>query len=442
MLSAEDNEILTRVGPGTPMGELLRRYWMPACLTSEIAEPDGRPVRVGLLGEKLVAFRDSNGEVGLIQELCPHRGASMYFARNEECGLRCVYHGWKFDATGQCVDQPSELRSFADRIKARSYPVHESGGIVWAYLGDPDTIIPFRDCGTETLAPEHVSASKERVDCNWVQSLDGEADTTHISNLHMFHDVADLPDDGTDKPGYPSNAMGLKFWRHDPKAKIEIQDTWYGFRYAGLRRTPNGHPYARITAFLLPTSALIASVPFGTRQIMHAPIDDYSTNRYTFSTQAPANPHGYGGPPFFATPGYPYTEDRSRFANGIIDRGLTLENDYGLTKPGQDNVSFSGIPDFKAQDNMVTETAGPIWDRTQEHLGSGYVAIIKLHQALLNAARALGDGDLDALPARPGQGDFRSVRSAEKVLEEDEDWKLLGTDDDPVVAESLAGRAE
>ncbi|MBO0693963.1 MAG: Rieske 2Fe-2S domain-containing protein, partial [Acidimicrobiaceae bacterium] len=154
MLSAEDNEILTRVGRGTPMGELLRRYWMPACLTSEIPEPDGRPVRVGLLGEKLVAFRDSNGLVGLIEEKCPHRGASMYFGRNEDCGLRCVYHGWKFDVTGQCVDQPSELRSFADRIKTRSYPVHESGGIVWAYLGPPETIIPFRDCGTETLAPE------------------------------------------------------------------------------------------------------------------------------------------------------------------------------------------------------------------------------------------------------------------------------------------------
>ena len=130
MLSAEDNEILTRVGPGTQMGNLLRRYWIPACLSAEIAEPDGPPARVRLLGEDLVAFRDTDGRVGLIEEQCPHRGASLFYGRNEGCGLRCTYHGWKFDVTGQCVDQRSELRPFAQRIKIRSYPVHESGGIV------------------------------------------------------------------------------------------------------------------------------------------------------------------------------------------------------------------------------------------------------------------------------------------------------------------------
>ena len=148
MLSAEDNEILTRVGPGTPMGNLLRRYWIPACLSSEIGQPDGPPARVRLLGEDLVAFRDTGGAVGLIEERCPHRGASLFYGRNEECGLRCTYHGWKFDVTGQCTDQRSEIRSFAHRIKTKSYPVRESGGIVWAYLGPQAsmTSLPrFRD---------------------------------------------------------------------------------------------------------------------------------------------------------------------------------------------------------------------------------------------------------------------------------------------------------
>ena len=156
MLSAEDNEILTRVGPGTPMGNLYRRYWIPACLSKEVDEPDGPPIRVRLLGEDLVRFRDTHGQLGLIEEQCPHRGASLFYGRNEECGLRCTYHGWKFDVTGQCVDQRSELKPFAHRIKITSYPVHESGGIVWAYLGPAETMTPFRDFGTESLPADQV----------------------------------------------------------------------------------------------------------------------------------------------------------------------------------------------------------------------------------------------------------------------------------------------
>ena len=177
MLSQADNEILTRTGPGTLMGALLRRYWVPACLSEEIAEPDSPPVRVRLLGESLVAFRDTNGEVGLLDELCPHRGTSLFFGRNEESGLRCVYHGWKFDHTGQCVDQRSEIHSFAHRIKAHGYPTHESGGIIWTYMGPAESMPAFRDFGTETLPRGAITASKEFLECNWVQALDGELDS-------------------------------------------------------------------------------------------------------------------------------------------------------------------------------------------------------------------------------------------------------------------------
>ena len=240
MLSREDNEILTRVGRGTLGGELLRRYWLPACLSSELPGPDDPPVRVRLLGESLVAFRDTTGKVGLVGEECPHRGASLFFGRNEECGLRCAYHGWKFDTTGQCVDQRSERRSFAERIHVDAYPTHESGGIVWTYMGPPETMTPFRDFGTDSLPKAQWVANKELAECNWVQSFDGDIDTTHISNLHSFAAMGSIPDDGTDRPGYPSNYYSMRIWHHDPKALIEVNEEWYGFRYAGLRTTPKG----------------------------------------------------------------------------------------------------------------------------------------------------------------------------------------------------------
>ncbi|MBO0693971.1 MAG: Rieske 2Fe-2S domain-containing protein, partial [Acidimicrobiaceae bacterium] len=404
MLSREDNEILTQVGQGTPMGELLRRYWMPACLSSEIPEADGAPARVHLLGERLVAFRDTEGKVGLIEEECPHRGASLFFGRNEECGLRCIYHGWKFDVTGQCVDQPSELQeTFKNRIKVTSYPVHESGGIVWAYLGPRETMTPFRDFGTDSLAPEHVTASKELVECNWVQSLDGEMDTTHISNLHQYPGIDDLPDDGTDRPGYPSGLQSMKFWRHDPKAVIEVHDQWYGFRYAGIRRTPNGWRHARITAFVMPSAAIIAGIPFNTRYIFHSPVDDGATHRFTFATRAPSAARRAGGGAFNSAPNYPFVRDGEGREDGIIERTYTAENDYGISRELQKKVSFSGIPNFKVQDNLVTETAGAIrgwrgehlgaiYDRTREHLGTGDVAVIRMHQQLIKAAKDLADG--------------------------------------------------
>jgi phenylpropionate dioxygenase-like ring-hydroxylating dioxygenase large terminal subunit len=433
VLSKEDNEILTRVSPGTPMGNLLRRYWIPACLSSEVAQADGPPARVRLLGEDLVAFRDSRGRVGLVGESCPHRGASLFYGRNEECGLRCTYHGWKFDVTGQCVDQRSELRPFADRIKITSYPVLESGGIIWAYLGPAQTMTPFRDFGTENLPAEHVAVAKEIVYCNWVQSMDGDVDTAHISNLHQFDAIEEIPDDGTDKPGYPSGYMSMRFWRHDPRALIEVHDTWHGFRYAGIRQTPGGYRHARITAYIFPASNIIAQIPFSTRQIFVVPADDTTTYRYNFTTQPPANPRDLGGPAFSSYDKYPF-EMMPR--HGIVHRTYTRDNDYQIDRRAQKGVSYSGIRDFRSQDAMATETAGPVFDRTREHLGSTDVAVIRMHRQLLRAAKGLAAGS--ELPALGGSGDFRSIRGAEKVLDDGEDWRVLGTNDDPVVREALA----
>ena len=186
MLAYDDNHLLTRTGPGTPMGLTLRRYWIPALLASELPEPDGAPVRVRLLGEDLIAFRDTLGRVALLDEYCPHRRASLFFGRNEDCGLRCVYHGWKFDVDGQCVDMMNEPpeREFAHKIRTTAYPLVELGGVLWAYLGPPALRPPLPAFAWTQAPATHRYASKVVQDCNWVQALEGGIDTSHVPILH------------------------------------------------------------------------------------------------------------------------------------------------------------------------------------------------------------------------------------------------------------------
>src|SRR6266536_6368011 len=192
MLKQEDNELVTRTGPGTPMGNLMRQYWIPAMLSSELPEPDCTPVRVLLLNEKLIGFRDSNGEVGLLANHCPHRGASLWFGRNEECGLRCVYHGWKWDVHGNCVDMPNEPpeSNFKDKVKAVAYPCREAGGVVWAYMGPPEQqpeVLPQFEW--TLVPPEQRVVSKLLQESNWVQGLEGGIDSSHVSFLHSNLDA-------------------------------------------------------------------------------------------------------------------------------------------------------------------------------------------------------------------------------------------------------------
>ena len=329
MLRAEENEILTRVGPGTLMGELLRRYWTPACLTAEIPSPGSPPARVRLLGENLVAFRDTAGRVGLVQENCPHRGASLYFGRNEGASLRCVYHGWAFDTDGRCVDMPSEPAPFCEKVRMKSYPVHESGGIVWTYMGPRETMTPFRDFGTDGRDAGEFIASKQLTTCNWVQAMEGNLDTSHISHLHQFDGIDDIPDDGSDKPGYPSNAMSWKFWRHDRAPRLEVDDTWFGYRYAGIRTTPNGNTHVRVTAYALPYSTMVASIPFTANHGMFVPIDDENCWRYFVNPKQRPNPRGLGGANLFAAA--PFSTPITGKTDGIIPRLYTADNDYQLS---------------------------------------------------------------------------------------------------------------
>jgi phthalate 4,5-dioxygenase oxygenase subunit len=442
LLSQEENELITRVGPGTPMGNLLRRYWAPACLVAELPEPGGAPLRVRLMGEDLVAFRDRDGKVGLLAEACPHRGASLYFGRNEtgeDCGLRCVYHGWAFDTEGNCVDMPSEPRPFADRIKATSYPVQEYRGIVWAYLGPRETMTPLPDYGHEGPPENETPATKMHTSANWVQVMEGNLDTAHISHLHQFFAAADIPDDGTDRPGYPSKTMSWKLWWHDRAPRLEVEDTWFGFRYAGLRNTPNGHTHVRMTSWVAPWTTIVAFVPFTINPGLTVPIDDETCWRYTMTTQK-ITPPDYvpAGSVFEVTP---FRTRSNAPRAGIIPRDFTAENDYQIDRSVQRSTTFSGVHDFASQDSMVTESMGPIYKRWNEHLGTTDVAVIRMRTVLINAARALASNGA-APPALGGDGDFRDIRGAEKILEPGEDWKRLGTWDDPCVQDVEATLAD
>src|SRR3954449_5839955 len=279
MLSREENELITRVGPGTPMGNAMRRYWIPACLSSEIAEPDCPPVRVKLLGEDLVAFRDSEGRIGLIEEFCPHRRVSLYFGRNEECGLRCIYHGWKFDVTGSCVDMMNEPEEydFKHKVRTTAYPTCELGGIVWAYLGPAEKMPPLPKFAW-TQAPEtHRHVTKVIQECNWLQGLEGGIDTSHAPILHRL--LTETSTRGGFKPSSP-------FVRGKaPKLVVDLTD--YGYQYAGIRPLGEDEMHVRTYQFILPFHQIRPSrsgrgSPVDAGHIW-VPIDDYTTAVYNWN---------------------------------------------------------------------------------------------------------------------------------------------------------------
>ncbi len=430
MLSKEDNETLTRVGPGTPMGNLLRRYWMPALLCGELPEADSVPVRVRLMGEDLIAFRDTNGDVGLVADKCPHRGASLFFGRNEECGLRCVYHGWKFDVLGNCVDMPNEPAesNFKQKVQAVAYPTHESGGIVWTYMGPKEKQLPFRDFGSDSMPKDQWRAGKLLSYCNFVQAMEGNMDTAHISFLHRSFVDMETPDDGTDKPGYHSPAMSNRIRAKAKAPRVEVEDTPWGFRYAGIRTTPNGHTHVRMTAFAMPVMTFVAALPLGGGCGMFVPIDDENCWRYNIAMHVN---QGVSGAPRGAGQ---LVGPRS----GINERLVLPENDYLIDRDAQRNTSYTGITGVVQQDLAVTESMGGIYDRSAEHLGTTDLAIIHMRQQLIKAARDLEKG-IDP-PGLDPNFSYASIRSAEKTLAEGEEWTKLATAADETYVKELAAR--
>jgi nitrite reductase/ring-hydroxylating ferredoxin subunit len=407
MLTPEDNARITAVGRGTPMGALMRRYWLPALLSEEVAAPDGPPVRVRLLGEDLIAFRDTSGTVGLVDAFCPHRRAPMFFGRNEECGLRCVYHGWKFDRDGTCVDMPSEPAEslFKTKVTIAAYPTHEGGGMIWAYLGDPGAMPPPPDYELTRAPATHRYTSKTFEDCNWLQALEGGIDSSHVTFLHNM--------DIRDRTSFRSVAPAIEFER-----------TNYGLCGVATHDRA-GERFVRTFHFVMPSQTIRANstgklgepaaVPTVSGHIW-VPIDDTRCWIYNYL--------------YSYDPAIPITTEMAHDRERRQGRGpedllpdyhlkANRANEYFLDRAVQKTTTFSGIPGVNTQDYAVQEGMGAIVDRSREHLAASDRVIILARQLLLEAIAATERGE----PVRGGTPEsYRTLRAADAVLPLDADW--------------------
>ncbi len=421
MISQEMNDSLTRVGPGSDAGAVLRRYWQPAALSDELMT--ARPVvPVTLLGERLVLFRDSDGELGLIGRHCPHRGADMCFGRLEDNGLRCPFHGWHFDRTGQCVEQPGEPEGsrMHEQIKAPSYPVVEKNGIVWAYLGPgAPPAFPDFDC---FRAPEpYVFAFKGLWECNWLQALEVGIDPAHASFLHRFLQDEDPADsygkqfrDAAADTGLPMT----KLLRDYPRPEILVDETDYGLRLTALRHLDDGRTHVRVTNQIFPGAICIPMSREMTITQWHVPIDDTHCYWYSMFTS-------FGAPVDKAL----MREQRLR-EHRLPDYAplKNAANNYGYDADEQAHQTYTGMGlDINVHDQWAVESMGAIQDRTQEHLGKTDIAISRNRRMLRNAIAALKEGREGDLPMMGG--DAASLRGpvSNDAIATGGDWQAATT---------------
>jgi phthalate 4,5-dioxygenase len=410
VLSQEQNDRLTRTGPGTPLGRLFRSYWIPALLSEELPEPDCPPVRVRLLSERMIAFRDSEGRLGLLDEFCAHRGVSLWFGRNEECGLRCSYHGWKYDVTGQCVDMPNEPEhsAFARKVRLKSYPLAERGGVLWTYMGPPASQPPLPEYEFATVAAAHSFVSKRQQECNWLQAMEGGIDSSHVSFLHR----SDLKTD----PLF-TGTRGNRYNLSDTRPVFEVVESDGGLYIGARRNAEHGHYYWRITQWVMPSYTMIP--PRGGHPIhghFWIPIDDencwtwsfdYHPTRALTDAEVAAMRDGKG--------------IHVKYVPGTFRPLANKDNDYLMDRVAQrEGRTFSGIEGFAMQDASLQESMGPIVDRTKETLVSTDSGIIMARQRLLRAVRALEESG--ATP--PGVDTaHQRVRSAAVVLPLDQSYQ-------------------
>jgi len=369
MLSNEDNELITRISPGTPMGNLIRRYWVPALLSEEIPAPDCAPARVKLLGEDLVAFRDTQGRIGLIGEHCAHRGTSLFYGRNEECGLRCIYHGWKYDVEGNVVETPAEPAGsdFRNKLRHTAYPTHETNGIIYAYLGPREKTPLFPNYEWTQVPSDQTYVTKCLLECNYLQGLEGECDSSHLSFLHRAF----------------TSERNQPLYKSDTSPVYETEETDFGVRLIATRNFDNQH-YVRFSAFVMP---VYGCVPAGrpTNELegfeihTYVPADDTHCWRYDIG----------------------FRRDRAVREDELhrrsqIDPDYTrirnARNDYLRDRQMQKTVNFTGIEDFLNHDACATESMGAIFDRSKEHLGASDKAVIAVRKFFLSAVKELQTG--------------------------------------------------
>ncbi|MGH3760074.1 Rieske 2Fe-2S domain-containing protein [Actinophytocola sp.] len=403
MLKRELNDLLTQTGPGTPMGNLFRQYWLPALLAEELPENDCPPVRVKILSERLIAFRDSDGRYGLIDEFCAHRGASLWFGRNEESGLRCPYHGWKYDVTGQCVEVPSEPENstFCATVKLTAYPLVKIGDVLWTYLGDPDTQPPLPEFEWVHVPAEQTYTSKRWQESNWLQAFEGGIDSSHVSFLHS----AGLKNDPLFK-----GAKGNEYNMRDLRPYFEVAEADGGLFVGARRNAEPGTYYWRITPWVMPAFTMVP--PRGDHPVhghFWVPIDDYNCWTYSFDyhpvralteAERTAMMRGHGV--------------HSENIPGTYRPVRNKDNDYLMDRAAQARgETFSGIEGIAIQDASLQESMGPIVDRTKERLVSADAGIIKARQRLRKAVIALRDEGTVPPGVDPAH---HRVRSAAVVL--------------------------
>jgi phthalate 4,5-dioxygenase len=422
MTTANESVELTRVGPGTVMGQLMREYWIPALMSSELAR-DGVPLRLMLLGEKLIAFRDSTGRVGVMDHRCPHRGASLFLGRNEEDGIRCIYHGWKFDVSGTCLDMPNVLPSqdFKHKVTAKAYCTVERAGMVWVYMGSRAKAPPLPAFEILDVPNDEVGVILIQRDCNYLQALEGDIDTSHFGFLHAGHiDPDDLSEDDQIRHTVTIRAP-----------EYHIADTSWGTTYAGYRAAGLGRTSWRFGNFLFPFWTQVPNGEFGRHVQVRGwvPLDDEHTMYCTLwwkrgvsamTQQAPAFKDGapIGG-----------LGQRNDFLPNTTDwlgrwrLAANASNDWHIDRAAQhNNVIYSGIESIYLQDQAVAESMGAILDHTLEHVAPSDQMITRTRRRLLMAARALRD---NALPP-PGVENievFRGARGGYFVSDDSSGWQ-------------------
>jgi nitrite reductase/ring-hydroxylating ferredoxin subunit len=409
MLKRDVNELLTRTGPGTAMGGLFRQYWVPALLAEELPDDGCPPVRVKLLSERMIAFRDSEGRYGLVDEFCAHRGVSLWFGNNESGGIRCAYHGWKYDVTGQCVEVPSEPEnsSFCAKVRLTAYPLVKIGEVLWTYMGPADRTPPLPQYEWVHVPREQTYTSKRWQESNWLQALEGGIDSSHVSWLHS----AGLRNDPLFK-GTKANDYNLA----DMRPFFEVVDADGGL-FVGVRRNADeGTYYWRITPWVMPSFTMVP--PRGDHPVhghFWVPIDDENCWVFSFDylparaltaaeLQAMRDGHGV----------------HNQYVPGTYRPLQNKDNDYLMDRDAQRRgETLSGIRGIAMQDASLQESMGPIVDRTKERLVSADSGIIKARRKLLQAALALRDEGVTPPGVDPAH---HRVRSAAVVLSKEDSF--------------------
>jgi phthalate 4,5-dioxygenase len=421
MLTAEENDLLCRVEGDAPMGQMMRRHWVPALLSEQLRETDGAPVRVRLFGEDLVAFRDTDGHIGILGEYCPHRKASLFFGRNEECGLRCLYHGWKFDVNGNVLEMVSEPpeSGFADKVKHKAYPTQEAGGFIWIYMGPVDKMPHFEAPAWAPALDAKVSIVKIDLPCNWAQIMEGQIDSAHSSSLHSSDmrpariDTAKASDTHWSRPSTDKN----------PRIQVEL--TNYGFRYAAIRRpimNASTHDYVRITTFVAPFAALIPPNSSYNVASVIVPKDDVSSYFHfiAWGESAVIDQEAWRK---FCVAQVGIDVDRE-FKPILRNKSNNYLQDRQAMKLG----NFTGIPGIPNQDIAMWESMGPIADRTSERLGASDIAVVQFRRVMLDAAAKFVAG-ADPLGLAEPHIPQAQLRSYQGVVPKNENWRRLGASD-------------